>query len=130
MVYRNSVLSICLALGLNTASWAQHSGAGPGLDAVFDQGVDAYRNGDLDRALALFRQVSEENTNRQTSAAYLMLGKTLFRLGNYPGALEAVKTLKYRFPKSRYRNDARLLIGTVITRRSAILKPPASMGHW
>jgi len=83
----------------------------PDADRVFAQGLQAYRNGEYEKARTAFVGLLEQVTHQHSSAGQLMLGKSYFRLGDYEGALAAARGLPRKYVDSRYIPAARLLTG-------------------
>ncbi|HEX7071722.1 MAG TPA: ABC transporter substrate-binding protein [Rhodothermales bacterium] len=75
---------------------------------VFDQGVEAFEDGEYGMAYRRFRLVySSYPLNTRTTAAQLMAGKSLFREGRYEDAIQVLEQLIERYPTSSYVQDAR-----------------------
>ena len=83
----------------------------PDADRVFAQGLQAYRNGEYEKARTAFVGLLEQVTHQHSSAGQLMLGKSYFRLGDYEEALAAARGLPRKYVNSRYIPAARLLTG-------------------
>jgi len=83
----------------------------PDADRVFAQGLQAYRNGEYEKARTAFVILLEQVAHQHSSAGQLMLGKSYYRLGDYEGALAAARGLPRKYVDSRYIPDARLLTG-------------------
>ncbi len=106
-------------------------------DKLFARGLKAYRGEMYGRARESFQQVLEFPLNQRSSAAQLMLSRTLFKLGRYEEALNAARQLQRRFADSRYLADARLISGDAYyslgrfyeaaTQYGRILATPASL---
>lgn len=79
-------------------------------ELMFEQGVAAFERGRYETAYERFRLVGEYKVNRKTTAAFLMSGKALVRLGRYKEAIDRLNTLIERFPQTTYRDQARSVI--------------------
>ncbi|PSQ92729.1 MAG: hypothetical protein BRD30_02120, partial [Bacteroidetes bacterium QH_2_63_10] len=55
----------------------------PDAELLFEEGIAAFERGQYNTAYERFRLVSEYKLNRKTTAALLMGGKALIRLGRY-----------------------------------------------
>jgi len=82
----------------------------PNAELMFEQGVTAFERGQYQTARERFRLVTEYELNRKTTAALLMSGKALVRLGRYREALDRLNTLTERHPETSYRDEAETLI--------------------
>ena len=76
---------------------------------LFERGLENYNKETYGKARDFFEQVLEFPLNQRSSAAQLMLSRTLFKLGQYEDVLSAAKQLQRRFSTSRYLADARLI---------------------
>lgn len=83
----------------------------PQADRDFDRGLRAYEQEDLKEARKRFESIAEAPQNQRSSAALLMLTRTLLLQHKYREALDVGKRLERDFPRSRYIADVRLLIG-------------------
>jgi len=80
---------------------------------LFQSGIRNYREGDYVRARLDFQDIlARLPLNQRSSAAQLMLGKTLYKLGEYEKAIQAAEDLLDRYPQSRYAPYATYLIGS------------------
>ncbi|MFB6099600.1 MAG: ABC transporter substrate-binding protein [Salinibacter sp.] len=82
----------------------------PNAELMFEQGLAAFERGQYKTAFERFQLVAEYELNRKTTAALLMSGKALVRLGRYREALDRLRTLIERYPETRYREEAKALI--------------------
>lgn len=108
--YAGVVLAVVLAPALaegQARNWPYSAAA----EAIFGNGIEAYRQARFDAALNHLRQLAEFPLNQRSSAGQLLLGKALYRLGRFAEAIDAALVLQRRFPMSRYLPDARLLVG-------------------
>ena len=55
-------------------------------EKLFDQGLEAYKKGQYPKSRIHLQQLLELPRNQRSSAALLVLGKTLFRLNEYESA--------------------------------------------
>lgn len=72
----------------------------------FEQGLSAFEEGRYQTAYEHFRLVNEYALNRRTTAALLMSGKALLRVGRYGEAVSRLETLLDRYPNTSYRDAA------------------------
>ncbi len=74
---------------------------------IFQQGIQDYKTGDYDRALKNFSLVIERlgPKSHLLTANYLMLAKTLYKMGKYQKSLEVCRTFEKKFPQSTYTDD-------------------------
>ena len=80
-------------------------------EQVFQSALDAFESGDYSGAYVQFRDVYErERVQKKTTAAYLMAGKSLHRLGEYLRAIQLMDEFQDRYPNSRYFAEATRLI--------------------
>jgi ABC-type branched-subunit amino acid transport system substrate-binding protein len=115
-------LSIALFL-FSLASFCPWASSGPALaqertwlyspeaEKLFERGLEAYKRGKYEEAREHFQHLLEFPLNQRSSAGQLLLGKALFRLGQYEAALETARSLQNKFADSRYLPEARLLAG-------------------
>lgn len=76
-------------------------------EIVFDQGIEAFEEGDYGMAYRRFRLVYRTyEVNRKTTAAMLMAGKSLYRDGQYDQAAALLQELIDRYPTSSYLDEA------------------------
>ena len=79
---------------------------------VFQRGIERYVKGHFQRARLEFQEVLEKlPINQKSSAAKLMLAKTLYKLSDYELAISVAEELKSEFPSSRYLWDADFAAG-------------------
>ncbi len=79
-------------------------------ELMFDQGVAAFDRGDYQKAAERFRLVNDYRLNQKTTAAFLMQGKALLRLGRYEESVNVLSALLNRYPQTSYRDEAREVI--------------------
>jgi|GEM_PF-1426995 len=74
---------------------------------IFQQGIQDYKTGDYDRAFKNFSLVIERlgPKSHLLTANYLMLAKTLYKMGKYQKSLEVCRTFEKKFPQSTYTDD-------------------------
>ena len=94
--------------GTAPATAATYSVAG---EKWFDRGLKAYQKGALQKARDAFEELVDLPRNQRSTAGHLMLGRTLFRSGEYDAALQVLRRLEKAFPETRYLADAELLCG-------------------
>lgn len=77
-------------------------------ESVFRQALDAFEAGDYGMAYRRF-QVAENSypLHRKTTASALMIGKALYRQGEYARADEELSAFLRKYPSSSYVEDAR-----------------------
>ena len=75
-------------------------------ELMFEQGLSAFEQGDFETAAERLRLVSDYEFNRKTTAALVMQGKALLRLGRYREAVDVVDTLLNRYPETSYEAEA------------------------
>jgi ABC-type branched-subunit amino acid transport system substrate-binding protein len=103
------VTALCLLVVLvGSASAVRLS---PQADRDFEKGLSAYQEEDLSAARKHFTTIVDAPENQRTSAALLMLTRTLLRAEQFRAGLDAAKRLEREFPRSRYSSDVQLLIG-------------------
>ena len=93
-------------------------------ERLFNQGLEAYQQGNYEQAARRFQRVTEYPMNQKTTAALLMAGRALYRMEAYREATTVLRTLQRRYPESRYRSAAEEVLGFV---REA--QRPADMGE-
>ncbi|HET6567987.1 MAG TPA: ABC transporter substrate-binding protein [Rhodothermales bacterium] len=99
-------------------------------ETFFQQGLEAFQQGDYDGAYRRFRLVYETfPLNRKTTAATLMAGKALYRSGDYRTSAQLLTSFVSEYPKSSYVDDAR----RTISRAESVLengppRQPVSLG--
>ena len=77
-------------------------------ERAFQEGVQAFGDGDYDMAERRFRLIIDAyDLNRKTTAAYLMAGKTLYRNALYQDAVDILSRFISRYPTSGYLDEAR-----------------------
>lgn len=74
---------------------------------MFEQGVAAFERGDYEKAAERLRLVNDYGLNRTTTAALVMEGKALLRLGRYREAVDVIDTLLDRYPETSYEAEAK-----------------------
>ena len=80
-------------------------------ERLFAQGLNAYEEARWRTASDRFRSVAELPANQRSRAALLMLGRSLLRLDDAGGAVEAARRLLRASPGRRYAADARMISG-------------------
>jgi len=91
----------------------------PDAELMFEQGLAAFERGAYEQAAERFRLVNDYQLNRKTTAALVMQGKALLRVGRYEEALRALDTLLNRYPETSYRAEAEQVRQMARTRLSA-----------
>lgn len=91
-----------------TAASAQEILANPEAEAEFAAGLESFEAGNYDAAYQSFRKVVDSyDLNYKTTAARLMAGKALYRMGEYERSIDALKRFVETFPNSKYVASAR-----------------------
>ncbi len=83
----------------------------PKAEELFTKGLESYKSGKYSRARGTFEKVLEFPLSHRSSAAQLMLARTMFRMGEYEVSLNISKRLQRKFSGSRYLYDAHLVAG-------------------
>ena len=81
-------------------------------ELMFEQGVSAFERGDYEKAAERFRLVNDYPINHKTTAALVMQGKALLRLGRYKEAVDVLETFLDRYPETSYREAAQRVLET------------------
>ena len=79
-------------------------------ELMFEQGVSAFERGDYEKAAERFRLVNDYPINHKTTAALVMQGKALLRLGRYKEAVDVLETLLDRYPQTSYKEEAQSVL--------------------
>ena len=79
-------------------------------ELMFEQGVSAFERGDYEKAAERFRLVKDYPLNHKTTAALVMQGKALLRLGRYQEAVDVLETFLDRYPQTSYKKDAQRVL--------------------
>lgn len=81
-------------------------------ELIFEQGVEAFEQGDFGMAARRFRLVyAQFPLNQKTTAATLMAAKALMREGQQQRARALLEDLIASYPTSRYIREARRMLG-------------------
>jgi branched-chain amino acid transport system substrate-binding protein len=80
-------------------------------EKLFAKGIKSYAKGQYTRARDAFAALIKQPLNQRSSAAQLMLGRTLFHLGEYERALQVAQRLEQKYSDSPFIPDACLLGG-------------------
>ena len=111
-ILRLLLAGLVLGLGIVGAAQAQVQPPrdsiprNPDAELMFEQGLSAFERGAYDQAAERFRLVNDYRLNRKTTAALVMQGKALLRLGRYEEAVTVLTTLLDRYPQTSYRAEA------------------------
>ena len=111
MMKRRTLLFLIAGLGVLAPTAAQPAAeAVPRLaeaEAIFDQALGAFEEGDYGMAFRRFRFVYDNYPlHRKTTAATLMAGKALYRDGAYERAATLLDEFRRLYPTSRYLAEA------------------------
>ncbi len=86
----------------------------PEVDAVFNQGVILYNNGNFRGAKKQFESIlGKDRWHQRLTSTLIMYAKTLVHLGYPDLAEESIRQLLRYFPQSRYVENARYQMGLV-----------------
>lgn len=88
----------------------------PDAELMFEQGLSAFERGAYQQAAERFRLVNDYRLNRKTTAALVMQGKALLRLGRYEEAVSVLTTLLDRYPQTSYQTEAKRVLEVARTR--------------
>ncbi len=79
---------------------------------IFQQGVQDYKTGEYENARKNFSLVIKRlgPKSRLLTANYLMLAKTLYKMGRFQESLDICKQFLNNFPQSSYRDDIQFLM--------------------
>ena len=107
------IVLVLLAMGAGTSASAQPAVADrvPAAEAAFQEGLEAYRDGDYAQAERLFRRAADDfGFNERTTAATLMAARAAYADADFDAAVTTATRLVSRYPDSRYAADARRLL--------------------
>lgn len=79
-------------------------------ELMFEQGISAFERGNYSKAAERLRLVNDYALNRKTTAALLMQGKALLRLGRYQEAVNVLETLLEQYPETSYAQEAQRVL--------------------
>ncbi|KAA3610575.1 MAG: hypothetical protein DWQ05_21385 [Calditrichaeota bacterium] len=86
----------------------------PEVDAIFNQGVILYNNGNFHGAKRQFERIlGKDRWHQRLTSTLIMYSKTLTQLGHPDLAEESIRQLLLYFPKSRYLENARFQMGII-----------------
>jgi len=111
-----SLLGALLVVGPGRAQQPDEVPSNPDAELMFEQGVAAFEQGDFEQAAERFRLVHDYELNRKTTAALVMEGKALLRLGQYQEAVDVLTTLLDRYSQTSYREEAERILDVARTR--------------
>ncbi|HEX9614595.1 MAG TPA: ABC transporter substrate-binding protein, partial [Bacteroidota bacterium] len=84
----------------------------PDVERVFVVGMKQFQQGAFDSAAASFlRCLTEFPFNHRTTGAYIMGGKSYYRLGNFRESVRLLKNFTDLYPESTYLPDAHYTLG-------------------
>ncbi|PQJ35993.1 hypothetical protein BSZ35_16545 [Salinibacter sp. 10B] len=84
-------------------------------ELMFEQGLAAFEQGQYQRAAERFRLVNDYQLNRKTTAALVMQGKALLRLGRFQETVDVLTTLLDRYPQTSYQGEAERILDVART---------------
>jgi ABC-type branched-subunit amino acid transport system substrate-binding protein len=99
----------------------------PDAELMFEQGVSAFEQGDYQTAAERLRLANDYALNRKTTAALVMQGKALLRLGRYREAVDVLETLLDRYPETSYKEEARRVLDVARERRAQSGRTPDTL---
>jgi len=111
-----SLLGALLVVGPGRAQQPDEVPSHPDAELMFEQGLAAFERGDFEQAAERFRLVHDYELNRKTTAALVMEGKALLRLGRYQEAVDVLTTLLDRYSQTSYREEAERILDVARTR--------------
>ena len=84
----------------------------PDVERVFVLAMKTFGEAQFDSAAALFVRCTKEYPyNHRTTGAYIMAGKSYYRLGNYRESVRLLKNFLDLYPASQYLPDAHYTLG-------------------
>ncbi len=102
----------CLALALYpAAARSEEPPYLPAADKIYTKGIRFYTKGQYAKARDAFVDLVKQPLNQRSSAGQLMLGRTLFHLGEYERGLQVAQRLEQKYPDSPLIPDACLVGG-------------------
>jgi branched-chain amino acid transport system substrate-binding protein len=104
-------LTLCCLAGALGPVQAQPAPYSTAADKLFDKGLKQYAKGQYAKARDAFVDLIKQPLNQRSSAGQLMLGRTLFHLGEYERGLQVAQRLEQKYPDSPFIPDACLLAG-------------------
>jgi len=99
----------------------------PDAELMFEQGVSAFERGDYQKAAERLRLANDYALNRKTTAAFVMQGKALLRLGRYQEAVDVIETLLDRYPETSYESEAQRVLVRARERRAQSASTPDTL---
>lgn len=94
----------------------------PEVGELFQKGLEVYSEGAYRQAGTIFQKIIDLPLNQQSSAAQLMLCKSLYKLGDNEAAINAAEKLRKEYPESRYLPYASYILGNCYFRKYEYLK--------
>ena len=123
-----AALVLLLLLVMPVSAQPMEAPAIPAAQTLFDSGLRSYQVGQYGAAAQSFRRTADDfGYHQQTTAARLMLGKSLYAAGDLEEAASAMTDFLRAYPKSRYVDDARALRRAAESRLEAIAAVPEPM---
>ncbi|RMF58076.1 MAG: outer membrane protein assembly factor BamD, partial [Calditrichaeota bacterium] len=84
-------------------------------ESLFNQGVEAYKQGRYEAAQQTFLQIWQQYpSGRLITATRLMLAKSYYKLGDYPKVENLCLNFFNKFPDSKYLDDMHHLLGNTM----------------
>ena len=103
---RHVLIAMTLGWGFLTPAWAQPAFNGEASEQ-FGSALIAFESQEYEAAYRGFMDAFQtEPVHTRTTAALLMAGKALYRMGDYAQALDLLATFHREYPSSRYLQEA------------------------
>lgn len=81
-------------------------------EKYFLEAIEKYDNKDYDSAVQLFQKLSQMPLNHRSTASWIMLAKSYYKLGKFQESIEISNKLISLFPNSIYIDDAYYTLGS------------------
>lgn len=105
------VLSCLQSVLCPGVGWSESGPFLPAAEKLFNKGIRAYTKGQYSQARDAFVDLVKQPPNQRSSTGQLMLGRTLFHLGEYERGLQVAQRLEQKYPDSPLVADACLVGG-------------------
>ncbi len=125
------LLLLALLLAAPLAAQPREASSIPAAETGFSNALRSYDARQYAEAFRGFiRAATEYGYNQRTTAAYLMVGKSLYADGRFAEAASAMTTLLREYPNSRYANEARAVRDAATSRieQQAAVPEPVDYG--
>ncbi len=108
---RRTLALLLMFSGLTTAALGQQLVPEPDINAEFEAALASFESEEYAVAFFSFRELYERVPDHpKTTAALLMAGKSLYRLGEYASCVELLGAFHTRFPNSAYLQEAERVV--------------------